>query len=86
MKTGFIAIALLVLGLVAFHDGAPDHELEHQCIDEGYQNAVRGLYRNLFDRLTTNPPLDDEQAKASFKKGLERARRSRVIALEALEE
>lgn len=89
MKAGLLVIAGLVL-IVALANLGPTFEtgtdeLERHCIDDGYENAIRGLYRHLFDTLITNPPLDDEQAEANFKKGLKTARRARLIALQSLE-
>lgn len=79
------SMALIVFAASTFSHTEPADSLERQCIDEGYQNAVRGLYRHLYDTLITNPPLDDEQAKAHFKTGLEKARRAKQLALEALQ-
>jgi hypothetical protein len=59
---------------------------DRDIIETAYAGAVEGLYKNLFDKLVTNPPGDEHEAAANFTRGVKTARHARDIALKGMKQ
>jgi len=59
---------------------------DRDCVEHGYEEVIVKLYHNLYDRLITNPPGDEEEASASFARGVKAARHARELAFKSMTE
>jgi hypothetical protein len=74
----WLALLLAAVGAVSHFSASMS---DRDIVEMAYADTVEGLYKNLFDKLITNPPGDEADASANFSRGIKTARHAREIAL-----